>query len=183
MPPPQVLDQLAVPQAGVAPVPVGHGCPPFLPKDPAMPGMAALMLWLRPPVTYRFGPPPADRVRDGLNTRMGAEIFEEHRLVLAVGQRDPPVWVLVHRPGHVLRLPLAHRVSERDPDQCGRRAGQIGVQGDHLIGERGMSARREQPLRRQGGTPRRPCRIRLGPFGFHGTGRRPARPGARHARR
>src|SRR5450755_2240965 len=53
---------------------------------------------------------PSDRVRDGPDTGMGAEILEEYGLALTIGERDPPVRVFVRRAGHVLRLPLAHRV-------------------------------------------------------------------------
>ena len=44
------------------------------------------------------------------DARVRGQVLEQDRRSVAVGQRDPPVRVLVHRPRQVLRPAFAHRL-------------------------------------------------------------------------
>src|SRR6201996_9442838 len=57
----------------------------------------------------------ADRVHDGPQPGPVGQVLQQHGPAVAVGQRDPPVRVLIGGARNVLRLPLAHGVRQGHP--------------------------------------------------------------------
>ena len=63
-----------------------------------------------------------DGVDDGgQQSRARHELLQQHRTASAIGDRHPPVGVLLIGPGLVLRPPIAHDIRQRDADEPGRR--------------------------------------------------------------
>ncbi len=94
-------------------------------------------------------------------------------MAVAVAERDPPVRVLVAGPGDVLRPAVADRVRERDTDEPGLGAGQVGVERHGELVRAGQRPVRDQPLPHQGITPLRQHLPRGIAFCLFGLGQHP----------